>query len=166
MTLRQGTFPGRSPGTSAAGRVLRPGGRLVLGHTDFETITVATADRDLARRVLHTYARLPMPYEFMAGADGQMGRRRAGLVRRGPLRLTSVEAYTLVLTSLDQARAHRLDEVTRAVRRAAEAGLGDVGLDELDAWTADLRDAQTGGNFLSTETAFLVTAHCDDPARS
>ena len=39
-------------------RVLTPGGRAVLGHTDFETIVVTTADRDLTRRVLRTYAEL------------------------------------------------------------------------------------------------------------
>ena len=62
--------------------VLAPGGRAVLGHTDFETIVVTTADRDLTRRVLRTYAELPVLYRHMAAADAQMGRRLPGLVRR------------------------------------------------------------------------------------
>lgn len=56
-------------------RVLRPGGRAVLGHTDFETIVVTSADRDLSRRVCLTYAQLPVRYRQMANADPQLGRR-------------------------------------------------------------------------------------------
>ena len=51
---------------------------------------VATADRDLTRRVLLTYAQLPVLYRYMAAADAQMGRRLPGLVRRSGLQLDSV----------------------------------------------------------------------------
>jgi ubiquinone/menaquinone biosynthesis C-methylase UbiE len=74
-------------------RVLRPGGRAVLGHVDFETIVVATQDRDLTRRVLLSYAELPVLYRHMAAADPQMGRRLPGLVRRSPLHLDGVHAH-------------------------------------------------------------------------
>ncbi len=92
--------------------VLAPGGRAVLGHTDFETIVVTTADRDLTRRVLRTYAELPVLYRHMAAADAQMGRRLPGLVRRSPLQLDSVRAHTtVVVPSLSEATTARLAEV-------------------------------------------------------
>ncbi len=88
--------------------MLRPDGRVVLGHTDFETIVVTTADRDLTRRVLLTYAQLPVLYRYMAAADAQMGRRLPGLVRRSGLQLGVVEAHTTVVPSLSGAAALRL----------------------------------------------------------
>ena len=139
-------------------RVLRPEGRAVLGHTDFETIVVVTADRDLSRRVLLTYAQLPVLYRYMAAAEPQMGRRLPGLVRRSALQLQSVEAHTTVETSLTGAAVTRLTEVAQAVRRSANAGLGHVTLAELEEWDAQLHAAQDAGEFLFAETAFLVTA--------
>ncbi len=139
-------------------RVLHPDGRAVLGHTDFETIVVTIADRDLARRVLLTYAQLPALYRYMATADAQMGRRLPGLVRRSRLQLDSIEAHTTVVPSLSGAAAVRLEEVTRTVRRSAAAGRGHVTEAELDRWTAELHAAQDAGDFLFAETAFLVTA--------
>ncbi|OHV42130.1 methyltransferase type 11 [Parafrankia soli] len=139
-------------------RVLRPGGRAVLGHTDFETIAVAIADRDLARRVLLTYAELPVPYEYMAATDPQLGRRLAGLVRRSPLALESVEAHTTVSPTLAEAMPLRLGEIHDAVHRCADRGLGHVSLDELAEWSRQLQAAQDDGDFLFSETAYVVTA--------
>ncbi len=140
-------------------RVLAPGGRAVLGHTDFETIVVTTADRDLTRRVLRTYAELPVLYRHMAAADAQMGRRLPGLVRRSPLQLDSVRAHTTVVPSLSEATTARLAEVAASVRRSAGRGLGHVTLAELEEWTGQLQVAEAGGDFLFSETAYLVTAN-------
>ncbi len=143
---------------SEIARVLRADGRAVLGHTDFETIVVVTADRDLTRRVLLTYAELPVLYRHMAAADAQMGRRLPGLVRRSGLRLEDVDAHTTVVSSLSEAAAVRLEEVERAVRRSANAERGHVTVAELEDWMAQLHAAQDAGDFLFAETAFLVSA--------
>ncbi|MCK9922008.1 methyltransferase domain-containing protein [Frankia sp. AgPm24] len=139
-------------------RVLRPGGRAVLGHTDFETIAVTVDDRDLARRVLLTYAELPVPYQHMAAADPQTGRRLPGLIRRSPLHLEAVHAHTTVVATLPEAMDLRLREVHTAVRRSTERGLGHVTTKETDAWLDQLHAAETTGDFLFSETAFVVTA--------
>ncbi len=143
---------------SEIAQVLRPDGRAVLGHTDFETIVVVTANRDLTRRVLLTYAELPVLYRHMAAADAQMGRRLPGLVRRSGLQLEDVEAHTTVVPSLSEAAAVRLEEIERAVRRSANAGRGHVTVAELEDWMAQLHAAQDAGDFLFAETAFLVSA--------
>ncbi|OHV33291.1 methyltransferase type 11 [Parafrankia colletiae] len=139
-------------------RVLRPGGRAVLGHTDFESIVVAVEGRALTRRVLQTYADLPVLYEHMAAADPWMGRKLAGLVRRSPLSLESVRTFTTVHTELSEARSARLDEVMTAVRRSAERGLGSVTVNEVDEWQEQLCTAQAAGEFFFAETAFVVVA--------
>jgi SAM-dependent methyltransferase len=139
-------------------RLIRPTGRAVLGHTDFETIVVAVNDRDLTRRVLLTYAEPPVLYRHMAVADAQMGRRLPGLVRCSPLHLETVQAHTTVLPSLPEAWVARLAEVVASVRRSAGFGLGHVEIDELEEWTDQLHAAEASGDFLFSETAYLVTA--------
>lgn len=137
-------------------RVLRPGGRAVLGHTDFDTLVVAIEDRDLARRILRTYAELPVLYANMAAADPWMGRRLPGIVRSSPLRLESVHAHTTTVSTLADATRTRLGEVTEAVRRSAAAGHGYVEVGEIDEWQDQLRSADLDGSFLFSETAFVV----------
>ncbi|ONH59136.1 SAM-dependent methyltransferase [Frankia sp. CcI49] len=139
-------------------RILRPGGRAVVAHTDFETIVVAIENRDLARRFLLTYAELPVLYANMAAADPWMGRRLAGLVRNSGLHLESVRAVTTVRTTLSEATELRLGEVTEAVRRCAQAGRGRVAVEEIASWREQLRAAEAAGTFFFSETAFVVMA--------
>lgn len=41
----------------------------------------------------------------------------------------------------------------------ADPGPGHVSLDELAEWSRQLRTAQDDGDFLFSETAYIVTAH-------
>lgn len=138
---------------------LRPAGRVVLGHTDFETIGVLTDDVELSARVLATYADLPVLYRLMAARDGRMGRRLPGLVAREPrLRLLSVEPATQVLTDIDVAWARRLGEVVGFVERAVDQQEARVTSAELQRWVDELHEAARREDFVFFETAFLVTA--------
>ena len=119
---------------------------------------VNVQDRELSRRVLLTYAELPVLYRYMATADAQMGRRLAGLVRHSTLHLESVRAHTTVLPTLAEAQAARLAEVAMAVARSAHRDLGHVTVAELETWTEQLQAAERDGNFLFSETAYLLTA--------
>jgi ubiquinone/menaquinone biosynthesis C-methylase UbiE len=51
-------------------RVLRPGGVLVLGHHDFDSVLLASSDRELTEVLVHGYAAMQLP--GMASADAQM----------------------------------------------------------------------------------------------
>lgn len=88
----------------------------------------------------------------------EAGTPARGLVRRGPLALESVEAHTIVSSSLAEATALRLGEVRDAVRRCADRGLGHVDHDEITEWVRQLQAAQDDGDFLFSETAYVVTA--------
>jgi SAM-dependent methyltransferase len=80
-------------------RVLRPGGRAVLSHTDFETIVVTSArPGSVPTRVPDVRPAAGAP-RHMANADPQLGRRLPGLVRSSPLRLEDVHAYVSVALS-------------------------------------------------------------------
>jgi hypothetical protein len=64
----------------------------------------------------------------------------------------------MVVTSLPEAWTARLVEVTASVRRSAERGLGHVSAGELQDWIAQLHAAEAHGEFVFSETAYLVTA--------
>jgi SAM-dependent methyltransferase len=139
-------------------RVLRRGGRAVLGHTDFESIVVTADDRDLSRRVCVSYAELIVPYRTMATADGQMGRWLPGLVRRSGLELMTVHPHIGLSTSLTGKAESRVLEMAAAVRRAAQLDAARVTEAEVDRWLDDLRAVDARGDFLFSETAYLVLA--------
>jgi SAM-dependent methyltransferase len=67
-------------------RVLRPGGRFVLGHADFDTVVFAGADVELTRRLVHAYC--DTQHAWMPRADGTIGRRLPEIVLGSPLALS------------------------------------------------------------------------------
>jgi len=139
-------------------RILRSGGRAVVGHTDFESIVVTADDRDLSRRVCLSYAELTIPYRTMATADGQMGRWLPGLVRRSGLDLITVRPHVGLATSLAGKAESRVVEMAAAVRRAARVDAAHVTEAEVDRWLEDLRAVDARADFLFSETAYLVLA--------
>jgi SAM-dependent methyltransferase len=56
-----------------AARVLRPGGRLVLAHSDYDTLIFASEDLELTRRLVRDYCDTRQPW--MDEVDGTIGRR-------------------------------------------------------------------------------------------
>ncbi|GLW74477.1 hypothetical protein Kpho02_67750 [Kitasatospora phosalacinea] len=66
-----------------AARLLKPGGRLVLAHVDFDSIMVGGTPVDLDRRVCHAFADDRQPW--MDHADGRMGRAIPGLIAASAL---------------------------------------------------------------------------------
>jgi len=126
-------------------RVLRRGGRAVLGHTDFESIVVT------------------VPYRTMATADGQMGRWLPGLVRRSGLELMTVHPHIGLSTSLTGKAESRVLEMAAAVRKAARLDAARVTAAEVNRWLDDLRAVDARADFLFSETAYLVLAERSRP---
>jgi SAM-dependent methyltransferase len=136
-----------------AARVLRPGGRLVLSHTDYDTLVFASEDQALTRRLVHTYN--DTQQEWMAAVDGTIGRRLPDLVGRSPLRLDAVEVNAVLSRrwapgELGYGYAHNLvGALTRA--RAADPG-------ELAAWLAGLARLAERDAFLFSLNDYAVVA--------
>jgi SAM-dependent methyltransferase len=136
----------RSPESFMAevARVLAPGGHLLLGHSDFDTLVFSTSDLALTRRLVHRFCDSVPP--FMTEADGTIGRRLVALAHRSPLDLVETFAWVGHSTTFDEGGpAH-----TAATLVAAE-GRGDPELaPRVDAWLADLeRQAAAGELFYS-----------------
>jgi len=76
-------------------RVLKPGGLLLVTHTDFDTVVYHGGDRDLTRKVVHTFC------DF---ADGQLGRKLWGLARNLPLATIEPSVYVVLNTRFEEPR--------------------------------------------------------------
>ena len=136
-----------------AARVLRPGGRLVLSHPDYDTLIFSSEDQALTRRLVRTYS--DTQQDWMAAVDGTIGRRLPDLVGRSPLRVDAVEVKAVVSRvwapgQLGYGYAHNLvGALTRA--RAADP-------DELAAWLQGLARLAARDAFLFSLNDYAVVA--------
>lgn len=138
-------------------RVLRPGGRAVWSHTDFDAMVINTADADLTRRVVHAYA--DCAQAWMDSCNGQMGRKLAGLVRRSPLVLDAVHAHQAVATELAGDARSRVDEIVAVLTGHAAAGDESPTSEEIVRWATAVETAATAHDFFFAETAFIAVCH-------
>lgn len=134
-----------------AGRVLRPGGRLVLSHSDFDTLVFASEDLDLTRRLVRAYCDAQQPW--MDAVDGTIGRRLAAVAGRAGLAVLDVQARvvldrTFVPGGLGWGYARNLADTLR--------GSGDADPEELDGWLAGLRRMDAQGAFLFSVNDYAV----------
>jgi SAM-dependent methyltransferase len=134
-----------------AGRVLRPGGRLVLGHSDFDTLVFASEDLELTRRLVRAYCDAQQPW--MDAVDGTIGRRLAAIAGRAGLEVLDVQAQVVLDRrfapgGLGWGYAHNLADALR------DGGAADPG--ELDGWLAGLRRLDAQGAFLFSLNDYAV----------
>jgi SAM-dependent methyltransferase len=125
-------------------RVLKPGGHLLLGHSDFDTLVFSASDLDLTRRLVHRFCDTVQPW--MTVADGTVGRRLVALARRSPLELVRTLAWVDHQTTFEPCgTAHTFASlVAKDGRRDPELA------PQVDRWLADLeRQAETGEFFFS-----------------
>jgi SAM-dependent methyltransferase len=132
-------------------RVVRPGGRFVLSHSDFDTLIFASEDLQLTRRLVRAYC--DTQQDWMDSVDGTIGRRLAHIVQRSRLHVEDVQAnVTLSLRfrpgELGYGYAHNL---THALRSE-----GQIDPAELDGWLAGLRRLDEEDGFLFSINDYAV----------
>jgi SAM-dependent methyltransferase len=134
-----------------AARVLRPGGRLVLAHTDYDTLVFASEDLELTRRLVHAYCDTQQPW--MGAVDGTIGRHLAEIARRCGLVVEDVQA-TVVLSrrflpgELGWGYAHNIVGALKGAGWTAPA--------ELDGWLDGLRRLAERDAFLFSLNDYAV----------
>jgi SAM-dependent methyltransferase len=131
-------------------RVLRPGGLLVLMHSDWDTTLVSSDDDALTRRLVDTFvATVP---KWVNRADGFMGRKLLGLATAAPFEIVSVDTWADCHRRFDE------DSVAWKVARGVlAAAAGDAELASKAAqWVQTLRRYADEGRFLFAVTDVAV----------
>jgi SAM-dependent methyltransferase len=127
-------------------RVLRPGGLLVLAHSDWDTTLFASEDDALTRQLVDRFVSA-VP-QWAERADGFMGRKLLGLARTVPFDIETVETWA------DTHRRFDEDSVGWKVARGVLAAVADDAqlAARAAAWVSSLRRMADDGRFLFTVT--------------
>ena len=136
-----------------ATRVLRPGGRLVVGHWDWDSQMFDGSDKALIRRLVHAYA--DWQQAWMAHADGWLGRRLWGVFHDSGLLDGAVHAR--VLTNTVYSSEYFGYENARALGALARRGL--VPAADYERFLEDQAALAAAGRYFYAITGFAYTAH-------
>ncbi len=133
-------------------RVLRPGGHLLLGHTDFDTTVFNASDIELTRRLVHANA--DTQEAWMDASDGAIGRKLVAIARSSPFELADTFAWVILDTTFAEGGpAHSaVRSIAATVRRDRHQDLEA----RLDEWTDDLRALAARGQFLFSVNDYVV----------
>jgi SAM-dependent methyltransferase len=127
-------------------RVLRPGGRIVVGDPDYDTQIVSVTDQPLARRIRHYRADTNLQ-------NGTLAHQMIRLFVTTGLRDVKVEGMPLVIqdpTAVDNVMGLRTWAAS-AHRR------GDLPAEDVARWEQDIEEAIAQGYFLYAVTFFLTS---------
>ena len=134
-------------------RVLRPGGLLVLAHSDWDTALFAGEDAALTRLLVDRFVMTPP--RFAERADGFMGRKLLDLATAAPFEIETVE------TRADCHRRFDEDSVGWKVARGVLAAAADDAelAARARAWVQGLVRLAEEGRFLFTVTDVVLVLH-------
>ena len=131
-------------------RVLRPGGLLVLMHSDWDTTLVSSDDDGLTRRLVDKFvATVP---KWVQRADGFMGRKLLGLATAAPFEIVTVDTWADCHLRFDE------DSVAWKVARGVLAAAADDAelAPRATEWVQTLRRYADEGRFLFAVTDVAV----------
>ena len=134
-----------------AARILRPDGRLVLAHTDYDTLVFTSEDLQLTRRLVHAYCDTQQPW--MDAVDGTIGRHLVEVAGRCRLEVLDVQA-TAVLSRRFQPGELGWGYAHNIVGALQGAGWTDQAA--LEGWLEGLRRLDERGAFLFSLNDYAV----------
>lgn len=137
-------------------RILRPGGRSVWSHPDYDSVVISGGDAALTRQIVHAFA--DYADATMDHADAQMGRKLPGLIYESPFVPVTVTSNVLLSTELSGPARFRIEATVAVLRSAAEAGQVDLSMEQLESWMNSLEAANRNGQFLYSHVTYIVIA--------
>ncbi|TAK24140.1 MAG: methyltransferase domain-containing protein [Chloroflexota bacterium] len=131
-------------------RVVRPDGRVVVAHDDYESQVYTSDDRDLGRRAVKAYA--DATFAGYGASDGQMGRHLWGLFRAAGFRDAKLHVLPLVNTEYREPLFGWRHTQFDAQLVANVSDLTDA---DLQRWRADLAGRAERGDYVYVANMFV-----------
>ena len=128
------------------GRVVRPGGNVVLVEPDYGAATIEGGNQELTQRLVAA--------RVAHFAQGRAGLWLAAWAARAGLEVLARESHAQVSTSWDQAS----EQLYRDRYLAPACALGTVTEDEARAWLEELRQAAAQGRYRHRSVATVLHA--------
>jgi SAM-dependent methyltransferase len=136
-------------------RVLRPGGLLVLAHSDWDTVLFTSDDDALTRRLVDRFV-VTVP-TWAERADGFMGRKLLGLADAAPAGADPFEVVDLVTWADCHRRFDENSVAWKVARGVLVAAAGDAELAaEAAQWVESLRRLSDENLFVFTVTDVVL----------
>jgi arsenite methyltransferase len=143
-------LPDRAGALAELRRVLRPGGRALVAHDDWESQAYTGEDRELGRRAVRAYAAATVGTS--AASDGQMGRRLWGLFRGAGFRGAELRVLPLVNTAY---RAPLFGWERAQFGADLVAGVSDLTAADLDRWRSGLAACSAQGGYVFVANLYV-----------
>jgi ubiquinone/menaquinone biosynthesis C-methylase UbiE len=138
---------------SECNRVLKPGGRILIAHFDWDTQTFDGEDRALVRRIVQAFNDWQQPW--MVSADPWMGRRLARCMAEEGSFIGEMHAYTLLSQSFSpESYGRRQAESFEALARR-----GLISQDDYASFMEFLQDSAARDAFFYSVTLFAFVGH-------
>ncbi len=137
-------------------RVLRPDGRVVIGHWDWDSQTFDATDKALTRRLIHAFA--DWQQAWMDHADGWMGRRLWGVFNATGLFDGTAQAR--VLTNTAYSAPWFGYENAQAFRSLAKRGLAHV--EDCERFEQDQAALHEQGRYFYSITGYAYVGRLRD----
>ena len=141
-------LPDRAEFAREVARVMEPGGRVVVGHWDWDSQLFDGTEKALVRKLVHAYA--DWQQAWMAHADGWMGRRLWGAFHASGAFEGAVHAR--VLTNTEYRPGCFGYENAQAFRGLARRGL--MPAEDVERFLADQAALASAGQYFYSITGF------------
>lgn len=117
-------------------RILKPGGRLLLSHHDFDTATYNSQFKHLNRLLIHTFCDAIQPWQDTS--DGQIGRKLTEVLQSSQFRTPRSKETLLVQEDSFDPKDYGYHFCGWIAGIAQNTP--DIAQSELEAWAADLEE--------------------------
>ncbi len=130
-------------------RVLKPGGKVLAAHWDWDTMVYRSDNREIARKAISSFSDWKQPW--MNNCDGQMGRKLWGLFEGSKKFKGKPASFSLIETTYDKGKFgfDRMQDI------ATIADKGRITKDEYEKLHSELIENNIKGRYFYSVTSFI-----------
>ncbi len=142
-------IPNRTALVAEVARVLRPGGRILFAHWDWDTQVYHSEHREVVRRLVAEFS--DWQQGWMDASDGQMGRRLWGVFEGSGLFTGFMESFTLLETEYEKGRYgfDRLQDL------GALVATGRIGKTDYDMICDEMKALARNGEYFYSVNSYI-----------